>query len=241
MLDRGKSPDLTSLEALPVFPLPNVVLMPGMLLPLNVFEPRYLALVDHVLERPPHERFIGVPLMLPGQDRGVMLEPRAPIEPIFGLGRMIAHDRLPDGRRRIQLEGIGRVRVISELELLDGFRRLRVEVLEEPGPRDMHAYAVLEAQVERMAQAFPEPDRQLVEAVLQISDPRVVIYALSGLVPNVEVLRGRAPRAIDGVAAQARLQQTVLCLDDVEERVDLLLGRLAVLMDHLGTAREGLN
>ena len=46
---------------------------------------------------------------------------------------------------------------------------------------------------------------------------------------------------VSNVATQARLQQTVLDMDDADDRVDLLLRRLADLMDHLGTAREGLN
>ena len=47
-------------SVMPLFPLPNVVLLPGMVLPLNVFEPRYLELVDHVLDGGMH---IGVPLL----------------------------------------------------------------------------------------------------------------------------------------------------------------------------------
>jgi hypothetical protein len=50
------------LSSLPIFPLPNVVLLPGMVLPLNVFEPRYLELVDFVRE---HGQHIGVPLLRP--------------------------------------------------------------------------------------------------------------------------------------------------------------------------------
>ena len=42
------------LTALPIFPLPNVVLLPGIVLPLNVFEPRYVDLVDHVIAQISH-------------------------------------------------------------------------------------------------------------------------------------------------------------------------------------------
>ena len=51
------------LSELPLFPLPNVVFFPGMLLPLNVFEPRYLDLITHCLER---DRIVAIPLLKPG-------------------------------------------------------------------------------------------------------------------------------------------------------------------------------
>jgi Lon protease-like protein len=238
VLDPSKRPDAEILGALPVFPLPNVVLLPGMLLPLNVFEPRYLALVDHVLERGESGlgRWLAIPTLQPTMDPQGSMAASAPIYPVMGLGEMVAHQALPDGRRLIRVVGVGRVRAVQELALLDGFRRLAVEVLEEPGPDDTHAFAVLRAQVERMVQAFPDSDRRLIEAVLDIDDERIVSYALASLIPSVEAIEG-----IEGVGhepaltTQARLQQHCLETVSCDERVDVLLARLAKVMDRLGS------
>ena len=62
MLKANAIPDRQILASLPIFPLPNVVLLPGMVLPLNIFEPRYLDLVDFVRT---HGQHIGVPLLCP--------------------------------------------------------------------------------------------------------------------------------------------------------------------------------
>ena len=69
----------SALGELPLFPLPNVVFFPGMLLPLNVFEPRYLDLIRHCLA---HDRIVAIPLLKSGyQDN---YEGRPPIHSIVG-------------------------------------------------------------------------------------------------------------------------------------------------------------
>ena len=237
VLDPSKRPSASTLEALPIFPLPNVVLLPGMLLPLNVFEPRYLALCDYLLARRDagEGAWLAIPTLAPSADSRGSMQERAAIHPVMGVGEMVEHRELPDGRRLIRVVGVGRARMLDEGELLDGFRRLRVEVLDEPEPTDAHAFAVLRAQVERMVQVFPDGDRRLIEAVLGIDDERIISYALASLIPNIEVAEGMAdePGAM-GLSPQARLQLTCLETESCDERVDLLLGRLATVMDQLG-------
>ncbi|WP_298989424.1 LON peptidase substrate-binding domain-containing protein [uncultured Pseudokineococcus sp.] len=55
------------MQPLPLFPLPSV-LVPGLVLPLNVFEPRYRALARHLLDTPPERRVFGVVALRPGRD-----------------------------------------------------------------------------------------------------------------------------------------------------------------------------
>lgn len=243
MLDGERTPGRDVLDALPIFPLPNVVFLPGMVLPLNVFEPRYLELVDHVLDGGMH---IGVPLLRAGAvdavDRALPVheQPGQPaIEAIFGVGRLIAHQRLPDGRRFIRLEGLGRVRARAELEQRQAFRKLSVDALPEDYPRDRTALDVLKAQVERMAETFDDEERQMIHAVLELDDPRVTIYAIASLVPNVELMRavqGSLPaRPPTGAALpHLRLQQRCLAAASADERVALLSDRAQVLIDVLG-------
>ena len=124
MLDDDHAPRDEVLEALPIFPLPNAVLLPGMVLPLNVFEPRYLDLVDHVLD---NGQFVGVPLLRPGFEEEYEGSPA--VEEVFGAGRLLSHQPLPDGRRFIRLEGMRRVRLVEELDNGKSFRQVRTELL----------------------------------------------------------------------------------------------------------------
>lgn len=242
MLDVERTPSREVLDSLPIFPLPNVVFLPGMVLPLNVFEPRYLELVDYALDNGMH---IGVPLLrphasqldpidlaLPVHDPG---EGRLAIEAIFGVGRLIAHQRLPDGRRFIRLEGLGRVQARAELASQQGFRLLVVDPLPEDQPGDDNALEVLKAQVERMAETFEEDERQMIHAVLDLDDARVIIYALASLVPNVELMRAvRRGLPVGGHLPHLRLQQRCLAAPDADRRVALLSDRAQLLIDVLG-------
>jgi Lon protease-like protein len=108
---------------LPLFPLPNVVLFPGVLLPLHVFEPRYRALVTDTLEA---DRLIGMALLRPGWETDY--EGRPPIFATVCRG-VITHDvRLDDGRYHIVVRGVERVRVVEE-DHARPYRRARVELL----------------------------------------------------------------------------------------------------------------
>ncbi|MDE8650530.1 LON peptidase substrate-binding domain-containing protein [Novosphingobium album (ex Liu et al. 2023)] len=106
-----------------IFPLPGVVLYPGLQLPLHIFEPRYRAMVSDALVR---DRRIG------------MIQPQRPHEgaPLFEigcLGRIGEVEALEDGRFNIILEGEARFRVLRELDVTTPFRQVEGELLGEPG------------------------------------------------------------------------------------------------------------
>jgi Lon protease-like protein len=104
--------DWTELEAackqLPLFPLPNTVLMPGSVLPLHVFEPRYRQLVEDCLS--------GKPLCVPQiQPQEESLAPGNPaVLPWAAVGVLAGHRKLPDGRYNILIEPVGRVRLLKD-------------------------------------------------------------------------------------------------------------------------------
>jgi len=95
--------------AIPVFPLPNVVLFPNVFLPLHIFEPRYRAMVADALAG---DRIIGMVLLKAGYE--VEYEGRPPVYPVGCAGVITHADPLPDGRFNIVLRGIERFRVIDE-------------------------------------------------------------------------------------------------------------------------------
>lgn len=97
------------MSLLPLFPLPNVVLFPGALLPLHIFEPRYRAMVADALAG---DRRIGMVLLRPGWDRDY--EGRPPVHDIGCSGVVVHATRLVDGRYNIVLQGLERFRVLGE-------------------------------------------------------------------------------------------------------------------------------
>lgn len=93
---------------IPLFPLPRVVLLPGAVLPLHIFEPRYRAMVAEALAG---ERTIGMAMILAGSE---LAGPTPEIHPVGGAGRIVESEELPDGRYNIVLEGQFRYRVLAE-------------------------------------------------------------------------------------------------------------------------------
>jgi uncharacterized protein len=112
-IDRYRRPaDLP--PRIPVFPLRGAILLPRATLPLNVFEPRYLEMLDNVMSG---ERLIGIvqPAQGPGQD-----DDESPIERSVGLrnvgcvGRVTSYQEVDDGRLIITLTGIARYDILDE-------------------------------------------------------------------------------------------------------------------------------
>lgn len=97
----------------PLFPLPGCVLLPGVVLPLHVFEERYRVMMRAVLARPSPERLIAVAL-LQRDFEPLYLTNHAPIHPTVCVGRVIEHQRLEDGRYNIMLLGTIRARIVEE-------------------------------------------------------------------------------------------------------------------------------
>ena len=105
----------------PIFPLPGALLLPHGRLPLNIFEPRYLALVEDSLAQ---GRMFG--MIQPNTHA-----PRAPNGPslyqIGCLGRLTQFAETDDGRFLITLSGVSRFRVVEELPIRRGYRRIAAE------------------------------------------------------------------------------------------------------------------
>jgi Lon protease-like protein len=119
--DRAALPD-----TLPIFPLTGVLLLPRGRLPLNIFEPRYLAMTRDALGG---ERLIGmVQPCEPQQDnRGRGAHENPPVYPVGCAGRITSFSETEDGRYLLTLTGVSRFRVRDELPLLSGYRRIVAE------------------------------------------------------------------------------------------------------------------
>lgn len=108
-------------SVIPIFPLPNVVLFPNVLLPLHIFESRYRDMVGDALRG---DRLIGMALLKEGWESSY--EGRPPVFPI-GCSGVITHaERLGDGRYNIVLRGLEKFRILAE----DAGRRYRLAEIE---------------------------------------------------------------------------------------------------------------
>ncbi|MDR7038699.1 MULTISPECIES: LON peptidase substrate-binding domain-containing protein [Methylobacterium] len=105
---------------IPVFPLPGALLLPRGQMPLNIFEPRYLAMVDDALRT---DRIIGM-IQPDAEGGGSPMAPR--LYRVGCAGRVTQFAETGDGRYLISLTGISRFRVESELATTTAYRRCHV-------------------------------------------------------------------------------------------------------------------
>lgn len=108
-------------EIVPVFPLTAALLLPGGQMPLNIFEPRYLEMVDHALAG---RRVIA--MVQPRFDVEADEAGAPPLCEVGCIGRITSYTETGDGRVLIALQGICRFRLIEELTVKTPFRQCRI-------------------------------------------------------------------------------------------------------------------
>jgi len=133
-LDRDRLSEVCA--SLPIFPLPSAVLMPGMVMPLHVFEPRYCDLVEHVSAR---TQVFGIATLVDPSDASALPGETPPVHPQIGVGMIVGRQSLPDGRSNLLLQYIGRARMARELVSPHRFRIAHCELLEDAAPADAAA------------------------------------------------------------------------------------------------------
>jgi len=106
-------------QVIPVFPLPGSILLSRGQLPLNVFEPRYLNMVDDAMAG---DRIIGLIQPLGGAG-----EPQPPLARVGCAGRITSFNETSDGRYLITLTGVCRFHVTSELQIKTPYRQVRAD------------------------------------------------------------------------------------------------------------------
>jgi Lon protease-like protein len=104
---------------LPIFPLSGAVVLPGVQLPLNIFEPRYLSMVADALAQ---HHLIG--MVQPRADAG---DASAAVHRIGCAGRITSYSETTDGRIVLVLTGLCRFEIAEELPQRDGYRRVRAD------------------------------------------------------------------------------------------------------------------
>ena len=164
-------------DIVPIFPLPGALLLPRARLPLHLFEPRYLAMLDDALKTP--DRLIGMiqPNKVPGR--------AGPgLHTIGCAGRVSQFSETEDGRYMITLAGVSRFRLVEEVEGFAPYRRARVSWTgfeRDQGGEECDSGFDRERFLRALAQYFDAQDLQTDWDSLKEADDELLINSLSML------------------------------------------------------------
>jgi Lon protease-like protein len=128
---------------IPVFPLAAALLLPGGRMPLNIFEPRYLQMLDQTIAG---DRLIG--MVQPAFDGEMRADDEPELCNVGCVGRVTSLSETGDGRYLISLQGVCRFRIVQELAVKTPFRQCRIapflaDLAEDPSAAEIDRPALL--------------------------------------------------------------------------------------------------
>jgi len=202
-----------ALDHVPLFPLPGHVLLPGMLVPFHIFEPRYRALVRDLLAKPIEARWLAVPRIMPGSEAAAAGEP--PLVQVLSAARLASAHELSDGRFHIAVVGEGRWH-LHELSSDRPYRLAQLVRMPEPIMDDELSNRVAGA-VRRIIGKRPA----ITDEVLALLDttahkPSVVLDRLAGLTLVDPDLRQRYLEADTACCRLRVLEGAQCCSGEIE-------------------------
>jgi Lon protease-like protein len=188
----------------PVFPLPDLWLSPGTLLPLHIFEPRYRQMIEDSLDGP--GRLI-MATVVEGHDA----EKTPPIYPMGGMGEIGRHEKLAGGRYNIWLAGLWRVR-IEEVESDRLYRKARAERVYETSAPDDDTDDLrdrLQAAIGHLSRELPKEQRPPAEKLAEIPLGSLADY----INVHLDVERSARQEIFATLDANARARRVLHMLD----------------------------
>jgi ATP-dependent Lon protease len=145
-----------------LFPLPDFVVFPRNVLPLHIFESRYVEMLEDALQG---DRLIAMATLTPGYESDYYSRPA--IFPFTCIGRVTDHKRTEQGAYNLLLAGLRRAEIEREIEPVRSFRRAVVRVLEDDVREAAGDAQRIRSEVaERILQALPAA-KELAEAFIQ--------------------------------------------------------------------------
>jgi uncharacterized protein len=155
-----------------LFPLPNLVLFPQGMQPLHIFEPRYRQMTADALAG---DRLIALVLPRPGWEADYAGTP--PLHAVACLGKIVADQKMEDGRYNILLRGLSRIQILHEIPHAKAYRMAKVELLAEVPVAEPKAARILRRKLAKLVPRwFPKQDevreqfRTLLKSDLTLSD-----------------------------------------------------------------------
>ena len=140
-----------------LFPLPNLVLFPGVIQGLHIFEPRYRELMEDALAA---DELITVSLLKPEWE--LSGSENVPIHETVCVGKIVTHTETEDGRYNLLLIGLRRARIVREIHSEKPYRLAQVEILNEPKVEDPAQLDLLRDKLLKQFLTFAE-SRNLLE------------------------------------------------------------------------------
>ena len=201
--------DVNPFSAVPLFPLPSVVLFPRAVLPLHIFEERYKFMTADALRG---DRQLAMALLKPGWERDYYQKPA--IEPVVCIGTILTHEKLPDGKYNFLLQGHTRARVVREVGGKP-YRLATLEPIEETEVMEID----LEGERLRLAGMFERSPLATLPTAAQFRE------IIAGPLPTSDVVDLVAFNLIEDLP----LKQSLLAEGDVLARVARTLDALAGL------------
>jgi Lon protease-like protein len=201
-------------DVLPIFPLPRTVLLPGEVLPLHVFEPRYRDMVRDALGG---HKVIGMVQLEPGHEGELAGEP--PVRPIGCVGVIAQHQELPDGRFLLWLLGVERFHIDEELPVATRYRQVRVDYRPVSGGGDATAAmeplrSELRATLPGIVQTDDETRSQLSEQLAEVGDDQLIALA-------AQILELPADRKQDILEAATLTDRFTMIYEDLYAHMEI--------------------
>lgn len=205
-------------KQIPLFPLAGALLLPRTDLPLNIFEPRYLLMIEEAMKA---DRVIGII-----QPQGTENANQPALESVGCAGRITSYSETDDGRLLVTITGICRFTVLHEVEVTTPYRQAEVDYrpfavdfVSETGARSVNRDQLIKAFRQYLEANNMSADWNEVEAV----STEVLVNTLSLLAPY-----------------PARDKQALLEAPDLKSRADVLvaLTELALAKSSSGTSRR---
>ncbi|WP_176591798.1 LON peptidase substrate-binding domain-containing protein [Sphingobium sp. EM0848] len=185
-----------------IFPLTGALLLPGMELPLHIFEPRYQAMIHDAMAR---DRRIG---MIQPREEGV----KPALFDIGCLGHITQIEALEGGRYNILLKGLARFRVVRELDVPTAFRQIEADV--EPIDQEDEILSAVERA------ALELESRRFADALGYVVD-----WTAVSRLDDMALVNGIAQIAPFDPAAK----QTLLEADNLSERADRIIQLMQIV------------
>jgi Lon protease-like protein len=169
-------------DIIPIFPLPGALLLPRARLPLHLFEPRYLQMLEDCLKTP--GRVIG--MVAPREVPASRASGEVRLHSIGCAGRLTAFSETEDGRYMITLSGISRFRIQEEVEGFTPYRRARVDwtpFARDLGPTEVDKTLDRDELMDLLMRFFDAMDLSTDWSSLKEAEGELLINSLSMLCP----------------------------------------------------------
>jgi len=201
-------------DVIPIFPLPKVVLLPGEVLPLHIFEERYRSLVRDAVST---HKVMGIVEVLPGFEDQLPGSP--PVRDVGCIGYIASHEELEDGRFLLWLLGLERFKILEELNPETSYRQVRVQY--EPTPESPKRLAEIRQLREELRELLPTlvqledtAREQFARHMTEVSDSQLIALACQIL----EISSARKQEVLEADSLKGRF---LMLYEDLYRHLDV--------------------